>query len=136
MKGKIGYYVVEVPENVHDIKELWRTHVPTLSFIKYTVLEINYHNESKNFSFVLKPQEGETKAPRIICEWDRYHNRYTVKRNIQFTERDACKRLSDHIYQIIDKDTTLQDIDDEKVYKGMEFIKENYPELVVWMRKI
>ena len=125
MKGKLGFYDVEPPE---DIQYIWKTHVPTLSFITHEVETIYYHIDSKNFSIVLKPYNGK-KVQRVICE--RHNGGYTVKNNIQFSERVACKRLSSHIGDIVTGSSRNTNVDIDVVNKNMEFLKEFYPEMVL-----
>ncbi len=132
MKGKIGFDYTEVPEFVEYI---WKTHVPSLSFEKHKVSSIYEHppkndkSSNHNFSIILEPTIEGKKGKRIICEW--YKDRYTVKNNIHFSEREACKRLSLHIGDIISGRNTNQVVDINVVNENMEFLKEFYPEFVL-----
>ncbi|RLC45158.1 MAG: hypothetical protein DRH57_08550 [Candidatus Cloacimonadota bacterium] len=128
MKGKIGFGYVTVPDDLNEINYVWKTHVPSLSFKKYEVESIYKHSNSENISIILKPYDGK-KVQRIICE--RHKDCYTVKNNIQFSEREAAKRLSNHIGQIVAGHPQNADIDIDIVNENMEFLKENYPELVL-----
>lgn len=128
MKGKIGFYYVTVPPE-DAIKYVWKTKVPLLSFVRHEVDHIFYHKDSKNFSIVCKPLKEGRKGIRVICEWN--NEQYIVKRNIQFSERDACKRLANHISEIITGKIEIKNTDIDIVNKNMEFLKNNYPEFVV-----
>ena len=128
MKGKLGFGYVIVPDNLDEIKYIWKTHVPSLSFIKYEVESIYKHSQSENISVVLKPYKGK-KVQRVICE--EHNGGFTVKNNIHFSEREAAKRLSRHIGDIVAGRPENANIDIDLVNENMEFLKEHYPEMVL-----
>jgi hypothetical protein len=128
MKGKLGFGYVSVPDNLDELKYVWKSHVPSMSFKKYTVNNIYHHSCSENISIVLKPYEGK-KVQRIICE--KYKGHFTVKNNIHFSERDAAKRLSKYIVGVTDGRLANTNIDKDLVNENIEFLKENYPEMVL-----
>ena len=128
MKGKLGFGYVIVPDNLDEIKYIWKTHVPSLSFIKYEVESIYKHSQSENISVILKPYKGK-KVQRVICE--QYKDGFTVKNNIHFSEREAAKRLSRHIGDIVAGRPENANIDIDLVNENMEFLKEHYPEMVL-----
>lgn len=128
MKNKIGFSYDTIPYNLEEIKYIWKTHVPSLSFKKYEVDSIYRHSHSDNISIILKPHGGK-KVQRVICV--KYEDGFTTKNNIQFSERDAAKRLSGHIADIVAGRPENADVDIGLVYRNIEFLKENYPEMVL-----
>lgn len=129
MKGKIGFDFITVPENLEEITHVWKTHVPSLSFKKYEVDTIYNHIESKNFSIVLKPLDGEKRGKRVICEW--YKDRFVTKRNYHFSEANACKRLASNIADILTGNNINQKQPSEIINAGLDYLKDHYPELVL-----
>ena len=128
MKGKVGFHQVDKPIDMETLTHVWKTHIPSLSFVKYKVVDFYEHLNSKSFSIVTETLDGKV-GPRVVCEFTK--GIFVTKNNMHFSELMAYKRLARHVPAIIDMDNSFEVLDVEEVNENIEKIKSKYPELLI-----
>lgn len=64
-----------------------------------------------------------------VCEL--LNGEFIIKRNFQFLEREACKRLILYIQVVLESEESITVFINEVIYKNIELLKENYQELTI-----
>ena len=128
MIGKVGFHEVDKPIDMNELEYVWKTHIPSLSFVKYKVVDFYEHFNSKSFSIVTETLDGKV-GPRVVCEFTK--DMFVTKNNMHFSELMAYKRLARHVPAIIDMDSSFEVLNVEEVNENIEKIKSKYPELLI-----